>query len=174
MLAVGFSLMGALILSCAGCCFVQVGTGPGEGYSVNIPWSCPGMGDAEYMAALSAIVLPVAREFTPDIVLVSAGFDAALGDPLGGCAVTPECFAAMARLLQDVAVERRIVLALEGGYNLRTLAACSDAVVRALLDREAAAPPRLVGEPATAAIESIAACAAVHAKYWACLREPCR
>lgn len=57
--------------------------------TVNIPWEQPGMGDAEYLAAFDLIVIPILTEFAPDLVLVSCGFDAAAGDPLGGMKVTP-------------------------------------------------------------------------------------
>lgn len=71
------------------CGVVQVGTGTGVGFTVNLPWPCGGMGDAEYMAAFDDLLMPVARQFNPDLVLISAGFDAAAGDPLGGCSLTP-------------------------------------------------------------------------------------
>jgi len=61
-----------------------VGNRQGEGFTVNIPWNKKGMGDAEYLAAFTNIVLPIAYEYAPELVLVSAGFDAAQGDPLGG------------------------------------------------------------------------------------------
>ena len=62
-----------------------VGSERGEGFNVNIPWNGSGMGDTEYALAFYNIVLPIAYEFNPDLVLVSAGFDAARGDPLGRC-----------------------------------------------------------------------------------------
>ena len=65
----------------------RVGEGRGEGFNVNIPWNGSGMGDPEYTCALFNVILPVAYQFDPDLVLVSAGFDAARGDPLGFCKV---------------------------------------------------------------------------------------
>ena len=62
-----------------------VGSGKGEGFNVNIPWNSSGIGDTEYALAFYNIVLPIAYEFNPELVLVSAGFDAARGDPLGKC-----------------------------------------------------------------------------------------
>ncbi|CAB4068235.1 Histone deacetylase 7,Histone deacetylase 9,Polyamine deacetylase HDAC10,Histone deacetylase 18,Histone deacetylase 6,Histone deacetylase 4,Histone deacetylase 5 [Lepeophtheirus salmonis] len=58
-----------------------VGKGDGEGFNVNIPWDGPGVGDPEYLAAFFQIVMPIAYEFEPELVLVSAGFDAAINDP---------------------------------------------------------------------------------------------
>ncbi len=62
------------------------GTGPGEGFSVNVPWLTGGMGNGDYMAAFQHVLLPIAYEFNPTLIIVSAGFDAAIGDPIGGYA----------------------------------------------------------------------------------------
>ncbi len=63
------------------------GTGPGEGFSVNVPWLTGGMGNGDYMAAFQHVLLPIAYEFNPTLIIVSAGFDAAIGDPIGGYAL---------------------------------------------------------------------------------------
>lgn len=86
----------------------ECGAGPGSGYNVNIAWSGginPPLGDAEYLAAFRTVVMPIAREFAPDIVLVSAGFDAAIGHPapLGGYVVSPACFGHLTRELMQLA-----------------------------------------------------------------------
>lgn len=86
----------------------ECGAGPGLGFNVNIAWSGglnPPLGDAEYLAAFRTIVMPIARDFQPDIVLVSAGFDAALGHPapLGGYMVSPACFGYLTRELMKLA-----------------------------------------------------------------------
>ena len=60
-----------------------MGSGQGEGYTVNIPWDYDGMGDDDYIAAFQHVILPIASEYGPDLTIVSAGFDAAAGDPLG-------------------------------------------------------------------------------------------
>lgn len=95
----------------------DAGSGPGEGRSLNIPWDGPGAGDGDYISALTRLVIPAAYEFGPDLVIVSAGFDAAAGDPLGGCRVTPECYGHMTALLMPVAplVLLLEVRPLEGG-----------------------------------------------------------
>ncbi|CAB1315479.1 unnamed protein product, partial [Coregonus sp. 'balchen'] len=72
---------------------VQVGAGAGEGFNVNVAWSGgldPPMGDTEYLAAFRTVVMPIAYEFCPDVVLVSSGFDAVEGHlaPLGGYKVS--------------------------------------------------------------------------------------
>ena len=68
----------------------EVGHGNGKGTTVNIPWECTGLNDADYLAAFDLIIEPIVRQFSPDIVIVSAGFDAVDGDPLGGMSVSPE------------------------------------------------------------------------------------
>ncbi|KAL5726033.1 histone deacetylase [Ranunculus cassubicifolius] len=65
----------------------QVGSMGAEGYCVNIPWKCGGVGDNDYIFAFQHVVLPIASEFAPDLTIISAGFDAARGDPLGCCDV---------------------------------------------------------------------------------------
>ena len=70
------------------------------------------MGDAEYIAAFQQVIMPIAYEYNPELVLVSAGFDAAAGDPLGGYRITPEGYAHMTHMLSSLA-QGKIVLALE-------------------------------------------------------------
>lgn len=70
-------------------CCAQVGSGAGAGYNVNVAWVGGGHGDAEYIAAFQHVLMPVAVSYDPDLVIISAGFDAAEGDPLGGCSLTP-------------------------------------------------------------------------------------
>ena len=74
-----------------------VGIGEGAGFTVNVGWSQLGREDCDYLALFSEVVLPLALELEPDVVLVSAGFDAARYDPLGKCKVSPAAFAAMTR-----------------------------------------------------------------------------
>ena len=109
----------------------EVGEDQGLGFNCNIAWSRDGMGDAEYMMAFSRVVLPLAYEFNPDLVLVSAGFDAGVGDPLGGCCVTPAGFAQLTSMLMGLAGSK-LVLVCEGGYNLRTISRASAACLRVL------------------------------------------
>lgn len=86
----------------------ECGQGAGLGYNVNIAWTGglePPMADAEYLAAFRSVVMPIARAFDPDIVLVSAGFDAALGHdhPIGGYLVSTACFAYLTLQLKQLA-----------------------------------------------------------------------
>ena len=101
----------------------EVGAGAGEGYTVNVPLS-GGQDDRAFAAIFREIVVPVTRQFKPDFIIVSAGFDTYFGDPLGTMAVTEEGFAAMTKQIVDLAEEicsGRLLIALEGGYNLRGL-----------------------------------------------------
>jgi histone deacetylase 6 len=123
-----------------------VGEGAGRGYNMNIGWSHTGMGDAEYLAAFDELIMPVAQSFAPDLVLISAGFDAARGDPLGGFDITPAGYAHMTHRLLGLA-SGRVVAVLEGGYNLRSIARSVEAVVRVMLGQ---APPPLLPVPAQA------------------------
>ncbi|KAF3563848.1 hypothetical protein DY000_02011451 [Brassica cretica] len=111
----------------------MVGEGPGEGFNINVPWEQGRCGDADYLAAWDHILIPVAKEFNPDIILLSAGFDAAIGDPLGGCRVTPYGYSVMLKKLMEFA-QGKIVMALEGGYNLDSIAKSPLACVQVLLE----------------------------------------
>ncbi|KAL6012004.1 hypothetical protein ACLOJK_002474 [Asimina triloba] len=111
----------------------MVGEGFGAGYNINVPWERGRYGDADYFAVWEHILIPVARAFNPDIILISGGFDAAAGDPLGGCRVTPYGYSVMLQKLMQFA-GGRIVMALEGGYNLTALANSVLACVETLLE----------------------------------------
>jgi histone deacetylase 6 len=124
----------------------EVGRGAGRGRTVNVAWPA-GMGDTEYLAAFDRVLLPIARSFDPRLVLVSCGFDAAAGDLLGGMRLSADGYAAMTERLVKLA-GGKVVLALEGGYNLDAIAAAAAAVTRVLLGEKLAAhdpgPPNAV------------------------------
>ncbi|XP_060679382.1 histone deacetylase 4-like [Hemiscyllium ocellatum] len=118
----------------------EVGAGPGEGFNVNIAWSGgldPPMGDADYLAAFRTVVIPIAKEFSPELVLVSSGFDAVEGHQpqMGGYRVSAKCFGVLTRELMEVA-GGRVVLVLEGGHHLTAICDASEMCVRALLGQE--------------------------------------
>eukprot|EP00927_Polykrikos_kofoidii_P077473 TRINITY_DN74410_c0_g1_i1.p1 TRINITY_DN74410_c0_g1~~TRINITY_DN74410_c0_g1_i1.p1 ORF type:complete len:513 (-),score=65.78 TRINITY_DN74410_c0_g1_i1:98-1636(-) len=113
----------------------EVGEGPGLGSTINVPLPA-GYGDASLWDAFSKVLLPAVRNFHPDLIIVSAGFDAAAGDPLGGGRCTPRGFGAITQELRRMAAELcsgRLLLALEGGYQPACLADCIADVVRALV-----------------------------------------
>jgi len=101
----------------------EVGSGGGEGYTVNVPMM-GGCGDDEYLNVFHMLVAPLLETFRPQLILVSAGFDAHELDPLGGMGLTEEGYEKMLQILMHMAAEvcsDRLVLTLEGGYNLRAL-----------------------------------------------------
>ena len=97
--------------------------------------------DADYLAAFQHVFLPIAYEFSPDLIIVAAGYDAADGDPMGGCHVSSAGFAHMTALLKAVAP---LAVVLEGGYNLAATAAGVEATLRVLLGEQ---PPKLPRGP---------------------------
>ncbi|KAJ1421823.1 Ureohydrolase domain superfamily [Sesbania bispinosa] len=116
--------------------YTMIGEGEGAGYNINVPWENGRCGDADYFAVWDHILLPVAKEFNPDIIIVSAGFDAAAGDPLGGCRVTPFGYSVLLKKLMNFA-EGKIALILEGGYNLDSIAKSMHACIEVLLEDKA-------------------------------------
>ncbi|MCA9595379.1 MAG: histone deacetylase [Myxococcales bacterium] len=121
----------------------EVGEGEGRGFTVNVPLSA-GADDAVYAAAFDRVVLPVAAQFDPDLVLVSAGFDAHERDPLASMALTEQGYEHMAASLAHAlprGAEGRLGLVLEGGYDLSALGASLAATVCALDDSLAHAAP---------------------------------
>jgi len=101
----------------------ETGEGEGKGYTVNVPLTAGG-GDGVYRAAFERIILPVLEEYRPQLVLVSAGFDASARDPLAEMTLSADAFGWMARALRGVAEKSaggKIALVLEGGYDLVAL-----------------------------------------------------
>uniref|UniRef100_A0A8C9WV63 Histone deacetylase n=1 Tax=Scleropages formosus TaxID=113540 RepID=A0A8C9WV63_SCLFO len=150
----------------------EVGSGAGEGFNVNVAWTGgldPPMGDAEYLAAFRTVVMPIAQEFSPDVVLVSSGFDAANGHPapLGGYKVSAKCFGFLTRQLMRLA-GGRVVLALEGGHDLTAICDASEACVGALLGLEAEplSEEELQREPCPNGERSLQRVLQVHSQYW--------
>ncbi|XP_021494628.1 polyamine deacetylase HDAC10 isoform X2 [Meriones unguiculatus] len=145
-----------------------VGQGQGQGFTVNLPWNQVGMKNADYLAAFLHVLLPLAFEFDPELVLVSAGFDSAIGDPEGQMQATPECFAHLTQLLQVLAGSR-ICAVLEGGYCLESLAQSVCMMVQTLLGDPA---PPLLGPmvPCQSALESIQSVQRAQARHWKSLQ----
>lgn len=116
---------------------LAVGQEEGLGYNVNIAWDGKGAGDKEYIAAFQKVLIPIANEFSPTVILVSAGFDAALGDLIGGCKVTPHGYGSLTRMLCECipSAKGRVLLFLEGGYLLSVLPECAKACLEVLVDQ---------------------------------------
>jgi len=114
----------------------ETGAGKGLGLTVNVPLPA-GSGDAAFIDAFRERLRPAALAFRPDLVLISAGFDAHRDDPIGGMAMTPEGFADLTRITKEIAetcCEGRLVSVLEGGYDLEGLAESVEAHVRVLME----------------------------------------
>ncbi|XP_058247160.1 histone deacetylase 4 isoform X3 [Hemibagrus wyckioides] len=154
----------------------EVGSGPGMGFNVNMAFTGglePPMGDVEYLAAFRTIVMPIANEFAPDVVLVSSGFDAVEGHPppLGGYKLSAKCFGYLTKQLMGLA-GGRLVLALEGGHDLTAICDASEACVSALLGNELEPLPEKVLQqrPNLNAVRSMEKVVEAHSKYWRCLQ----
>jgi acetoin utilization deacetylase AcuC-like enzyme len=112
----------------------DVGSGPGEGFTINLPVPA-GSEEALWLSLIEHIAVPAAREFEPDLVLISAGFDAHRDDPLASCRLETASFAEMARHVRDLAEELDVPLGaiLEGGYESAALAECVQETLAALI-----------------------------------------
>ena len=142
----------------------DVGLGAGAGATLNLPFPV-GFGDAEFRRAFDEVIVPVVRQFAPEFVLISAGFDCDGRDPLGGLTVTPGGIGYMTRVLQEVAAETargRVVAVLEGGYDLDAIVEGVDAVLGVLQGQSA---PPVVGH-GEAVVPVLAAVRAAQAAYW--------
>jgi acetoin utilization deacetylase AcuC-like enzyme len=116
----------------------ETGTGDGRGFTLNVPLG-PGAGDATYALAFARIVAPVVHEFSPGLVLLSAGFDAHRDDPLAQMNLSEEGYRAMMRRLCDAVPEGTPIGALlEGGYDLRALQTSLKATLEVLVGLDAA------------------------------------
>ena len=112
--------------------FDSVGAGSGIGYNANLPLNAVGMSDFDYMSIVHQVLLPLAHEFQPDLVLVEAGYDAAIGDPEGGMRLSPAAYGHIIHTLMALA-GGKIGVFLEGGYFLESLAEGAAMTLRALL-----------------------------------------
>jgi len=109
----------------------ETGRGAGLGFTLNMPLDA-GSDDAHVLGRYEREALPKLDAFKPDVLLISAGFDAHVRDPLGGCRMTTEGFGRLTQLLLDAAdrlCEGRVVLVTEGGYDLAALRECLEAVI---------------------------------------------
>jgi acetoin utilization deacetylase AcuC-like enzyme len=146
----------------------EIGSGPGLGFTVNVALEA-GAVDEDYRAAFAGIVTPVVEQFEPDIILVSAGFDAHERDPLGGMRLTTPSFPAMTlalRRVADACCGGRIVLVTEGGYDLHALADCLDGVVDTLVSAPGEPAWPTSGIASTRGEAAISATQQVLAPFW--------
>lgn len=154
----------------------HVGEGPGQGFTVNVPLPA-GTGNAGYAIAFERIVTPIVRQYNPDLIMVSAGQDASIMDPLARMSLTLDGFRAMTRTmmaLADECCDGRLVVTQEGGYAAQYAPYCSAAIGETLVGMNAIPDPyggraetipasRLAGLDARAAIDHAAS---VQSRYW--------
>jgi acetoin utilization deacetylase AcuC-like enzyme len=144
----------------------EIGAGAGAGCTVNAPMPAT-FGDDEYLRVFDNLLMPIARQFNPEFILISSGFDCHYRDPLGAMRVTESGFVGMARRIKRLAAEccdGKIVAALEGGYDLKALADSGRAVLEELgrQSDEEIAPTR----DAERVVPIIQRARYFHAKLW--------
>jgi acetoin utilization deacetylase AcuC-like enzyme len=155
------------------------GEGNGLGCTINIPLP-PGSGNAAYLSAMNEIVVPIVRQSAPDLILVSAGQDASVQDPLGRMTVTVPAYRQMTELLRDLAsdvCDGRLVALMEGGYSNYYAPFCTAAIVEGLMQNPPASvpdpySPRSEVQPGTTGVSldqraAIDAVKAIQQQWWA-------
>jgi acetoin utilization deacetylase AcuC-like enzyme len=147
----------------------DVGSGEGRGFTVNLPVP-PGAGDLVFGSLVDRVAVPLAREFAPRLLLISAGYDGHRDDPLAQCRVTEEGYAAMTRAMRRVGEElgAPVGCVLEGGYALRSLARSVAATLAAL--QEPVAPAAVPGRGDGAAPQVVDAALERLSQWWPALR----
>ena len=148
----------------------DVGRDEGRGFTVNVPIE-RGATDADYEMVFDAVVVPVTQQFQPDLVLVSAGFDAHAEDPLGGMRMSAAGFGRLTGRLcavADACAGGRLVLVTEGGYHLRAMAESLAASLSALAGRPAGAdtPPASASSGTGRGAEAVRLARAAQAPFW--------
>ena len=140
----------------------DLGSGDGEGFTVNLPVP-PGSGPDEFLGLVQQVVAPIAREWRPELICISAGYDAHREDPLANCELDERAYWEMAATMRELATELKapLLVCLEGGYALGALARSVVATIEALGHD---APPRQAPDPPTAADRSRLG------SYWPALR----
>ena len=148
--------------------FEETGTGSGRGFSVNVPLGI-GHGDGDFYRIFLKVLEPIAVLYKPQLVLVSAGFDTHFDDPLGGMEMTPEGYASLTRVVQNIAdkhAEGRLLLTLEGGYSLSGLRDSVRAIIEQLAGISGGPVEDKGRKPSTDRI--IETVARVQREYWSC------
>ena len=146
----------------------EVGEGPGKGFTVNLPLDA-GASDADYEAVYQQVVSPILRQFRPDLILVSAGFDAHGNDPLGGMRMSADGFGRLTAILAAVADEvchGRMVTVTEGGYDLPALSDSLRAMMSVLAGERALGDFEQASGSASRGARTIAEVRKIVGQYW--------
>ncbi|KAM3178080.1 hypothetical protein ACTXT7_003272 [Hymenolepis weldensis] len=144
-----------------------IGDGIGRGFNINIPLNKTGMTDGDYLAIFYFLIMPIAYEFNPDIVFVSSGFDAAIGDPEGKMWISPACYGHMTHQLRALA-DGKLVVVLEGGYFIDSLEEGCVQVLKALLG-DYIAPLQNLNPPSKSVQCTISSSILAIREFWHCL-----
>ncbi|WP_084503078.1 histone deacetylase family protein [Desulfatirhabdium butyrativorans] len=152
----------------------EVGRGRGEGYTVNVPLP-KGCTDADYAMVFERILCPLAEACRPELILISAGFDAHADDPMAGMRVSAAGFSEMTRSVMAMAQALcggRLALILEGGYHPDALTESLAAVLRRLGDSDISAlPPARTAQPSSAFLHLWKRFRSVHQQFWRCFTQ---
>jgi acetoin utilization deacetylase AcuC-like enzyme len=147
----------------------EIGYGAAQGRTVNLPLEA-GAIDDDYRIVFEQVIAPVLHQFAPDLLLVSAGYDAHIRDPLGGMRVTTDAFAAMAAMLRSIADEHcggRLVAVTEGGYDLRAFRECLQTTVDVLAADAAPAVEWPASQlPSSRGADAVRQARAAHHRFW--------
>jgi acetoin utilization deacetylase AcuC-like enzyme len=146
----------------------DVGRGKGLGYTVNVPLEA-GATDGDYQAVFQAVVIPVIDQFKPELVMISAGFDAHERDPLARMRLSTSGYAWLTAALCEAADRHchgRTVAVTEGGYDLDALKACLQTTVSVLDGSPVHSPAEAAPGPTSRSRSAIAAVRAAHAGFW--------
>ncbi|MCD1294695.1 histone deacetylase [Methanocella sp. CWC-04] len=149
--------------------YSDVGAGDGEGFNVNVPFS-PGSTDADYASAFDRLLIPVSKEFKPDLIMVSAGYDTHYDDPLGSMKMTEAGFHMMASKVKEISdmFNAGIVAMLEGGYSLKHLPSSVEASILGFLGKGGGL--KIDNKVTKAAMDNIDKAIDVQKNYWKSLR----
>lgn len=152
----------------------KIGKEKGTGFNVNIAWNliqgARSVGDTEYLYAFETLIKPMLREYDPELIIVSAGFDAAINDPLGGLKVTPTGYYLMTKELMSFA-NGKIALMLEGGYNLGSISKSMTACLKALLKIELTEEIKIRDEISCVATDAVYHTMKAHKNHWKFLND---
>ena len=135
----------------------DIGSDAGRGFTVNLPMAA-GATDADFERVYTKVALPVLSRFRPELILISAGFDAHMDDPLGGMRLTAPYFGRLTAAIVKVAeacCQGRVVAVTEGGYDLAGLAESLRATIRALEGETSFAVPTGATPRADATIDAV-------------------
>lgn len=147
--------------------FDEIGIKKGKGFTVNVPMRGSDYGDKEFELLFSEVVIPVLKEFEPELILVSAGFDAAKDDLLGDFKVSPNGYGTMVYMMKNLG--KKIGLVLEGGYNLKVISECASECFRIL---QGGKPKEIRQEYYIKKInEIISKVKSTHKTYWKCFMD---